>query len=287
MHFNEQWLSQSGFSWPAAYGLVSAARLSYKDFSTIENVAWTEWGLLASNFEVADTRGYILHGKDNLVFVFRGTDSVHDMLVDLDAFRVPDPVFGGDVHEGFLGTYRGIEEIVRAALEGVGERRVWYVGHSSGGALALLAAMYNAHVGVNGVFTFGQPRLLDVRAAKTVEQTLGHSYCRFAASDDLVTKVPPGFWHTGLLVSFNEHGVAALEDEAHNRPVSMEVDGALSTHEFAMMQLHAAATPAEMEKASEEGFFLFDFIDFLLNVDRHHTNRYLAHIHPYAMRVSE
>lgn len=42
LHFNEQWLSRTVFSWLAAYGLVSAARISYKDSATIEDVAWTQ-----------------------------------------------------------------------------------------------------------------------------------------------------------------------------------------------------------------------------------------------------
>lgn len=65
-----------------------------------------------------------MHGEDALVFVFRGADSIHDMLVNLDISSVPDSVLRGDAHEGFLQTYKSIEATVRTALEGVGERRI-------------------------------------------------------------------------------------------------------------------------------------------------------------------
>lgn len=285
LHFKEKWLFQSGFSWPAAYALISASRLSYNEPATIEETAWDRWGLLASNFDVNGATGYILHGDDTLVFVFRGTDSVHDMLVDLDILRVPNSVLQGHVHKGFLQTYKDVDSIVGAALEGVGKRRVWYVGHSAGGALALLAAMHYADVGVHGVFTFGQPRLLDSLAASTVDRTLGSSYCRFAASDDLVTKVPPGFWHTGVLISFDAQGNVMFEGESLAAPMLMEEDGALSVHEFSLIQSHMKEAPAEMDKMRKEDFLLFEIARFFSDTTRHYTTRYLENIYPYAIRA--
>ena len=295
MQLEEKWLLQPGFSWPAAYGLASATGLSYSEPGVIEDIAWRKWGLLATNFAAGDVRGYMLHGPYALVIIFRGTDSIGDVLSNLDAFRIYNAQLRGDVHQGFLQDYQSAAGIIRAAVRSTRAKHIWYVGHSSGGALALLAAMHNLDYGVSGVFTFGQPRLLSEPAAATVEEKLGAAYCRFAATDDLVTQVPPGFWHTGALISFDPEGNVLFEGARVDTPgatsmmpsmssVAREVDGAIPLNQFDLLQ-SGISPVAQAETGSEQGSILFELTNFFANPQLHYTSRYIRDIFPYALEV--
>jgi hypothetical protein len=76
-----------------------------------------------------------------------------------------------------------------------------------GGALAtLLAAEWSGERSVDGVFTYGQPRVGDEEFRGFLNQRLGARFSRFVNDDDIVARVPPGYRHMGTLYHFDEDG---------------------------------------------------------------------------------
>jgi hypothetical protein len=119
------------------------------------------------------------------------------------------------VHEGFskaLGAVWGTMGILPERLQNRGNKTVWITGHSLGGALAELCAARAALDGgipVQGVYTFGQPRVGDGAFATAVETAIGGRIFRHVNHRDLVPRVP-GFGmlyrHYGNQIYFDKSG---------------------------------------------------------------------------------
>jgi len=120
--------------------------------------------------------GYDARHLNAIIVGHQGTNpsSLFADFVDVDFVRKPlDPtLFPGlssniEAHEGFLGTHSrsaaGVLASVRAAMADTGSTTVWIVGHSLGGAIALLDAIYlPLHLPPSTSFhtnTFGMPRV--------------------------------------------------------------------------------------------------------------------------------
>jgi hypothetical protein len=74
---------------------------------------------------------------------------------------------------------------------------VWLSGHSLGGALATLAAAHIGQDAVQGLYTYGCPRVGDAAFAGKLP---ARSHYRFVHRDDWVPTVPPeflGYVHAG------------------------------------------------------------------------------------------
>jgi triacylglycerol lipase len=161
-----------------------------------------------------DNRGMVLSSETALVVVFRGTRlQVHSLLdlaevVTLDQSDLwVDGRFlptvrraGGRVHRGFLGAFEeisdGLDSIVRAKSPG---QRLWLTGHSLGGALATLAAAHLDPSVIQGVTTYGSPRVGDPAFVACLPES---SMARHVHRDDWVATVPPaflGYTHAGAL----------------------------------------------------------------------------------------
>ena len=88
---------------------------------------------------------------------------------------------------------------------------MWIAGHSLGGAIAELCAAqawFVSHVPIQGVYTFGQPRVGDDAFAKIVHDALGLRIVRFVNDQDIVPRVPfygMGFRHYGTQIFFDHH----------------------------------------------------------------------------------
>lgn len=138
---------------------------------------------------------------------FRGTSNLENALVDLDLALMPDPMTGIQLHQGFAGAAKAALDDVRTMLDK--NQPVHTTGHSLGGAIAVVIAMYLEKEGfqVEQVITFGQPKVTNVSGAKAFAHM---PLTRVVTPSDLVPLVPPLsplqiqnldiYWHNGLEV---------------------------------------------------------------------------------------
>lgn len=76
------------------------------------------------------------------VVAFRGTQSIQDVIINLDTQTAPNPYGGGRVHAGFLDRYLSLRPRIIEALGPDRECAPLYVtGHSLGGAVATICAL--------------------------------------------------------------------------------------------------------------------------------------------------
>ena len=192
------------FSAVNAEALALAATIAYEvDNTKARRRAAEELGLdqFFEPFEhhnfVIDTEGFVAASKQHVVLAFRGTepgkikDWATDALAAPSAFRwffelAPDV---GNVHSGFANSLRdswadSIRKLLKKA--GAGTRRtLWITGHSLGGALAVLAGgacTYDPEtlLPLNGLYTFGQPRVGLHDFCNNIDPKFGSVYYRFA-----------------------------------------------------------------------------------------------------------
>ncbi len=221
----------AGLSKPNAYLLALAAKLAYAGAPEARAIT-TLWGFDKNwfhPFDVRDTQGFMTENDATLLIAFRGTTSIRDWITDARILQLDGPT--GKVHKGFLDAWRDVEAAVRGKIAGTGPRRIWICGHSLGGALAKVAAASlhfgNPPVAVQGVVTFGQPRVGNARFAAAFDAAFGGRSFRFINDRDIVPRVPPGleYTHDGGRLFINSQGEITPEAQS---------DGPLE-------RLHAAA----------------------------------------------
>jgi triacylglycerol lipase len=209
----------TGYSQTNAWWLADASFLVYGDAAFVQE-AIRNSPLPNQEFRLDwlgtpdDNRGMVLASDAALVVVFRGTrlqvhsvlDATEVVLIHQDDFLIDGSFLfkpahtGGRVHAGFLNAFNEIRDcfdaIVAARQPG---QRLWLTGHSLGGALATLAAAHVGPAAVQGLYTYGAPRVGDSAFAAVLPQ---QSYHRFVHRDDWVVNVPPkflGYVHGGTL----------------------------------------------------------------------------------------
>jgi len=154
-----------------------------------------------------DTEGFIAANAEEIFVVFRGTNSLRDWLTDAQVRRVA-PMTSmelGGVHRGFdKAAVTVLESILghASALRDQQQRALTITGHSLGGALAMVAAMYleDREEPVNEVITFGQPRVGDGGWRHGYNHLLGHTTWRVVNDTDAITRLPSwfmGYRHAG------------------------------------------------------------------------------------------
>lgn len=151
------------------------------------------------------------------VISVRGTSNIENTLLDMDAKLVTDPHAGVRLHRGFSTAAEKIYSEVKPLLKQ--GYTLSMTGHSLGGAVALVLAMYLDldGSGIENVVTFGQPKVTNVAGAKKFEHL---DVYRLVTPDDLVPLVPPLdamdvndldiYWHLGkevILLADNRYAI--------------------------------------------------------------------------------
>lgn len=121
--------------------------------------------------------GYLAEGegrfRGELLVAMRGTATLADGLTDANIGVKPGPS-GSLVHAGFADTWNSFSGAIAAYLRGRNPSRVHCVGHSLGGALAMLAGDYfSARDLPVEVYTFGAPRVGSLPFAETLTRRVG------------------------------------------------------------------------------------------------------------------
>ena len=146
--------------------------------------------------------GYAAMGEGDyageMLLATRGTAMLADWVTDA-AIAVQRGPSGLPVHAGFNETWKSFAPALREFLRGRNPSRVHCVGHSLGGALAMLNADFLTHNGVADValYTFGAPRTGDAVFARSLTARVGAAQVlRVSNPVDPVAMVPLfPFWH--------------------------------------------------------------------------------------------
>jgi triacylglycerol lipase len=220
------------FSADNAKILGQAAAMAYNDAQACASWA-TAQGFTPGTlefFDVHDTQGFVVENDSAIVVAFRGTQPKHpvDWMSDGEAVHAPWAHTVGKVHKGF---YRALDvgwsadpgHVLPRRLTTHGNKTIWITGHSLGGALAELCAArasFDPAIGrvpIQGVYTFGQPRVGDDAFAALLNGALGSRTFRFVNDRDIVPRVPfysMGYRHYGGQTFYDHTGVGSSVDSA-------------------------------------------------------------------------
>lgn len=213
--------TQTRYSIDQAYALGIAAKAAYFDEPKIKGSA-PDPGRVKfissprkEKDHYTDTQLFIAYTDDATVIAFRGTQEPKDWITDAKFEKDRDDANGNGakIHHGFL---TAIESVWPSIVDWIAERQLqnkplWIAGHSLGGALAALAADRALSLGwtVNGLYTYGQPRVGNKRYIDALAGKLSGRYFRFVNNKDIVTRVPPRklrYEHGGAVCIFDAAG---------------------------------------------------------------------------------
>lgn len=145
----------------------------------------------------------ILVQDDYIYLIFRGTNSDQDIIVDID---FPAKVYKkqqGDfrVHSGFAKAWKSANDIIMKDFiltrKKLPNLKVKIVGHSLGGAMAILAAedyFFRTAEKVE-VVTFGCPKVVFGSNSKTYFTSCLKDIKQYEVQNDPIPKLPPLFSH--------------------------------------------------------------------------------------------
>ncbi len=211
-----------GFSLPNANALAEASGLAYRPIEDVQTQA-KDWGFPQVRFlDSGTTQGYVMANDHAIIIAFRGTESknLKDWATNLnfDHVSIPD----GEVHEGFNRALDRVWEdlfltVVKFRTEA---QSVWITGHSLGGALATLATLrlMNAGQSVQGLYTFGSPRVGDRTYFERFNAAMINRAFRFVNDEDIVPKLPfkaIGYCHVGDKCGFDHLGNLCIKPVSH------------------------------------------------------------------------
>lgn len=238
--------SKRDFNSTNAFMLAQMSNLAYSDDAKIKGQVEAKWKL--PNYEWISKRCFVVGTPAYIIVAFRGTKptDVTDWLVDAK-FLKTEHELGGKVHSGFSGSFEAVEAQLGEVLTQFSANTIpiWFVGHSLGGAMAVLAAAkFRENVG--GIYTYGQPRVANKKFSRAfsekVPMRLVHRvvYQEWTRLEDRVAHVPiraQGFVHIPrsywLLARGKDAPVrkkkAEKESEQENQAVRELKDEALST----------------------------------------------------------
>jgi triacylglycerol lipase len=137
---------------------------------------------------------YLSSEIDNtLIIAFKGTTTEDEWVTNLD-LKLVSMGNMGKVHQGFYEYfYETLKAKIVDLVKNTTNERVIFTGHSRGGGLATISALYIAvhfpHKQVECI-TFGSPKIGDERF-KTFFNRYVSSSKRFVNRGDKITKMPP------------------------------------------------------------------------------------------------
>ena len=212
---------EEDFSIIRSYGLLANASYAGKSNAqqacTGQGYELTHYGT-ASGVEAA----YFLcsnHTNKNQIIAVRGTANVENIMVDADFKLIEDELIGTMLHSGFAASASAIYKTIKPMLKR--DYSTNTTGHSLGGAVAMVLAMYLEHDGyqLGKVITFGQPKVTNIMGARQYDNM---DITRIVTEKDMVPLVPPIdfmdikkpdiYWHAGeelILLSGREYSTTS------------------------------------------------------------------------------
>ena len=138
------------------------------------------------------------------IIVIRGTSNIENAIVDVAVKLMLDKHANVRLHNGFSQAAEAIYAEIQPQIKK--DYVISTTGHSMGGAIALILAMYldNDHYKIGRVVTFGQPKVTNIAGASKFQHL---NVIRLVTPKDLVPLMPPFdlvdlnspdiYWHSG------------------------------------------------------------------------------------------
>ena len=187
---------------------ASLANASYQTESEIRKLtASSNYRLsLYSNIPEIQISYFLLTDKvaKTQIIAVRGTSNIENAIVDVSLQLMLDKHAGVRLHSGFSQAAQAIYAEVQPQLKT--DYVISTTGHSLGGAVALILAMYLDvdNIEVGKVITFGQPKVSNITGANSFKHL---NHIRVVTPKDLVPLVPlidpldlnnlDIYWHSG------------------------------------------------------------------------------------------
>lgn len=210
-----------GYDPKNAYALSQVSRLAYELDTEKVNQQRAAWGFKqVHQFNEKGTQAILLADDEKIIVGFRGSEPLlEDWITDFKIRKTASPC--GNVHRGFKAALNWVWTDIETAIEDIRaplprdkHQTLWFTGHSLGGALATMATAackFNEQpIVVNGLYTFGQPRVGSEKFAAAFNAAFKAQTFRFVNNNDVVTRVPPSicdYSHVGQLKYFNHAGI--------------------------------------------------------------------------------
>ncbi len=219
----------TSFSLINAWWLAEISTLVYAD----EDFVRTRFGQAGLPevrfFDKNSTQCFVASNDQLAIVAFRGSEIwkkeekfdlnrvIADFMADVD-IRLADWPPGGKVHQGFKEALAEVwPDLLNyiTLLDGKG-CKLWITGHSLGAALAALCA--SRYGNVQGVYTFGSPRV----GNGVFKENLDTTIYRVVNNDDIVARVPPaGYYvHVGELKFIGSDGIIRDHMIERERPAN-------------------------------------------------------------------
>lgn len=163
------------------------AKLSYASPADARALALGRYGY--ESFDDLSQRNerdhLIVVSAGSRVFVaVRGTDERKDWLTNLQFWYRDSAV--GRVHKGYHEVCQGFLPGLSRLIDRHADRPIVFTGHSMGGAVAVLLAAFlvERHASVDGLYTFGQPKIGGADFSAYCEANVQAPYFRFVHGSD-------------------------------------------------------------------------------------------------------
>jgi len=147
----------------------------------------------------------------NAYIAFRGTqpDKLNDITADLKFWKDQSEASNkAQVHEGFQTEVDKVQDDIEAWMKKIKYKSLYkkYIltGHSLGAAMATVFASRLGSDKVDGLFTYGSPRVGGAKFQTLLDNNIKHY--RFVNNNDVVTRIPPSwafYSHTGECVYYD------------------------------------------------------------------------------------
>jgi len=188
-------------------------------------------------------------GTTMIVFSFRGSEGLNNWIMNLNFAKTDHNMScaGCKVHSGFYDCWRalknhGIVVELRRLIAAYPSAKVYTTGHSLGAAIAMLASyelQYELKIPVDGVYTYGQPRVGNQAFHDFYNDNSPRVTWRLTHWRDPVPHLPlqsMGFSHIGNEVWYNEKfTVGKVCDGSGEDPTcsdSLDFDTSIDDHLF-------------------------------------------------------
>lgn len=140
----------------------------------------------------SDTQAFITHNDKVVLISIRGTAGTRDFLRDADGRQIPYGDGPGQAHRGFYEAFVSTKEFIQRYIDAfyTGEQTILVVGHSLGGAIALLTAEWIRRLPESPnviLYTFGAPRTVDATFVRDAKDLTHH---RLVNHNDPIPGIP-------------------------------------------------------------------------------------------------